>query len=280
MNRYLKERLFIRFTSLATLIACCILIFLISVIFFNGARAINMDFLLTEARNFGADGGIFYQIIGSILIVFGAALLSFPIAMGAAICNSEYITNRKIRDIAGTMIYGLNGVPSIIFGVFGLIFFVNFLKTGISWFVGSIILGSMILPTIVVAALNSMNSIPNVYRESALALGLDKWRVILSVVIPQSFSGALSGLFIGLARAIGETAPIMFIATAFSGVLVPSSFFEHAHSVHLQSRVCLMTCQLPRLTLSTIYNPSQYALNVLPSDASIPKIPCRLISSN
>lgn len=185
-----------------------------------------MDFLLTEARNFGADGGIFYQIIGSILIVFGAALLSFPIAMGAAICNSEYITNRKIRDIAGTMIYGLNGVPSIIFGVFGLIFFVNFLKTGISWFVGSIILGSMILPTIVVAALNSMNSIPNVYRESALALGLDKWRVILSVVIPQSFSGALSGLFIGLARAIGETAPIMFIATAFSGVLVPSSFFE------------------------------------------------------
>jgi phosphate transport system permease protein len=120
----------------------------------------------------------------------------------------------------------LNGVPSVIFGIFGLVFFVNVLGTGISWFVGSIILAMMILPTVVLATYHSINSIPEIYRESALALGLNKWQVIAKVLLPQGIGGAITGLFLGLARAVGETAPIMFIATAFTGVEIPGSFFE------------------------------------------------------
>lgn len=241
MNRALKNKLFLQFTSLVTFLCCCILVFLLSVIFVNGVQAINMDFLFTESKNFGADGGIFYQLIGSLFIVTGAALLSFPIAIGAALCSSEYMPGKMSRIITNTVIHGLNGTPSIIFGIFGLIFFVNFLNTGISWFVGSIVLACMILPTILVSSLQSMNSIPQIYRESASALGLNKWEVILSVVIPQSFSGALSGLFIGLARAVGETAPIMFIATVFSGVLVPRSFFEPVTT--LPTHILALTAQ-------------------------------------
>jgi phosphate transport system permease protein len=120
----------------------------------------------------------------------------------------------------------LNGVPSIIFGIFGLIFFVNILETGISWFIGSIILAIMILPTIVLSSYQSINSIPTIYRESALSLGLDHWQFITRVLLPQGIGGAITGLLMGLARAIGETAPIMFIATAFSGVDVPGSLAE------------------------------------------------------
>ncbi len=128
--------------------------------------------------------------------------------------------------MCAVLLYGLNGIPSIVFGIFGLVFFVHFLGMGISWFVGSMILAIMMLPTILFSTYQSMNSIPRIYRESALALGLDKWQVIVKVIIPQSIGGAITGLLISLARAIGETAPIMFIATAFSGIQLPNSISE------------------------------------------------------
>ncbi|MCR4289346.1 MAG: phosphate ABC transporter permease PstA [Candidatus Scalindua sp.] len=223
MNRKWSNGAFLIICRLAAAISILTLVFLLSVIVFNGIRAINPEFLLTRSRNFGAEGGIFYQIIGSILLVFCTALIGFPLALGTAIFKSEYLKNRYLLKLSSILIYGLNGIPSIIFGIFGLVFFVHYLNTGISWFVGSIILAIMILPTIVLASYQSINSIPKIYRESAQALGLSKWHVVLQVIIPQGIGGAITGLLIGLARAIGETAPIMFIATAFSGVEVPSS---------------------------------------------------------
>lgn len=226
MNRKLSNRALLIICRLAAVISILTLVFLLSVIVFNGIRAINLEFILTRSRNFGAEGGIFYQIIGSILLVFCTALISFPLALGTAIFKSEYLKNSYLLKLSSILIYGLNGIPSIIFGIFGLVFFVHYLNTGISWFAGSIILAIMIMPTIVLAAYQSINSIPKIYRESAQALGLSKWRVILQVIIPQGIGGAITGLLIGLARAIGETAPIMFIATAFSGVEIPGSLLE------------------------------------------------------
>ena len=214
----------------AIIFSSLILLFFISVILWNGLGAINLDFLLTSSRRFGAEGGIFYQIIGSILLVSVAALISFPIALGTALYKSEYMSPFH-QKMCSVLIYGLNGVPSVIFGIFGLIFFVNILETGISWFVGSIILAFMIIPTITLSAYQAINSIPTVFRESSLALGFTKWQMITKVIIPQGISGAITGLLIGLARAIGETAPIMFIATAFSGVEIPSSLLEPVTSL-------------------------------------------------
>jgi len=226
MNRRRLNFFFSAMTLGATAVSSLILFFLIAVIAWNGVRALNLSFLLTAARNFGAAGGVLYQIIGSLLLISVAALICFPLAIGTAIYKSEYIKSGRMKRLCTVLVYGLNGVPSVIFGVFGLIFFVNVLNTGISWFVGSIILAIMMLPTVVLAAYHSINSIPKIYRESAAALGLDKWQVIVKVLLPQGFSGAITGLFLGLARAVGETAPIMFIATAFSGVNIPGSLRE------------------------------------------------------
>lgn len=226
MSREFFNKLFITMTGAA--VVCCglVLLLLLAVIIRNGFRAIDLDFLFTASRNFGADGGILYQIIGSLLLIWVAALLCFPVALGTAIFKSEYLKEGHFQRLCTVLVYGLNGVPSVIFGIFGLIFFVNVLGTGISWFVGAIILAIMILPTVVLATFHSINSIPEIYRESARALGLGKWQIIVKVLLPQGFGGAITGLLLGLARAVGETAPIMFIATAFSGVNIPGSLFD------------------------------------------------------
>jgi phosphate transport system permease protein len=124
------------------------------------------------------------------------------------------------------MLFALNGIPSIIFGLFGYIFFCSFLNLGISWLTGVLVLGIMIIPTITVSIKESIESIPASFRESGLALGFTKGRLIIKVLIPQSLYGMATGLLLGLARAAGETAPIMFTATTFSGVTIPHSLKE------------------------------------------------------
>jgi len=226
MTREFKNTFFKAFCWFAVSACFGMLIFLFGIIFLNGIPAINLDFITSRSFNFGAEGGILYQIVGSVLIVIVAAILSFPLAIGTAIFKSEYLKSRKWKKLSDVLIFGINGIPSVVFGIFGLILFVNILGFGISWFVGSIILSVMMLPTITLTTFQSINSIPVLYRESSLALGLNKWQTITKVLLPQSFSGAITGLFIALARAIGETAPIMFIATAFSGVDLPSGIRE------------------------------------------------------
>lgn len=226
MNRASKNILFTRITQLSVSLCFIVLIFLFGVIFWNGVPAISFEFITTKASNFGAEGGVLYQLFGSILIVLVAACLSLPVSIGAAIYKSEYIKSSRAQNFSDILIFGLNGIPSVVFGIFGLILFVNILGFGISWFVGSVILAIMMLPTIILSTFQSINSVPTIYRESALALGLNKWQTITKVLLPQGFSGAVTGLLIGLARAIGETAPIMFIATAFSGVEFPTGLRE------------------------------------------------------
>ncbi|MEQ8578424.1 MAG: phosphate ABC transporter permease PstA [Balneola sp.] len=226
MNRASKNILFTRITQLSVTLCFIVLIFLFGVIFWNGVPAISFEFITTKASNFGSEGGVLYQLLGSVLIVFVAACLSLPVSIGAAIYKSEYLKSSRGQNFSDILIFGLNGIPSVVFGIFGLILFVNIFGFGISWFVGSVILAIMMLPTIILSTFQSINNIPTIYRESALALGLDKWQTITKVLLPQGFSGAVTGLLIGLARAIGETAPIMFIATAFSGVELPTGLRE------------------------------------------------------
>jgi len=159
LTRNTTDRIFTKLAWLAVATCCLLLLFLFTVITLNGIRAIDPDFLFTSARDFGAAGGIFYQIIGSLLLVVIAALICLPLALGTAIFKSEYIKNGRMQKMCAVLVYGLNGVPSIIFGVFGLIFFVNVLDTGISWFVGAIILAIMILPTVVLATFHAINSV-------------------------------------------------------------------------------------------------------------------------
>lgn len=225
-NRRTQERLFAGATRGALAISGGLLIFLMAAIVISGAKAFSLSFFLTPATNFGANGGILYQIIGSILLVVVAAVLVLPFAVGAAVYRSEYAQNEHVKRVMDLSLFCMNGIPSVTYGIFGLILFVNIFGTGISWFVGSIILAMMMLPTVTLTSFQAMNAIPKRYRENGLALGLPQSDVVWSIVIPQSLHGIITGLLLGLARAIGETAPIMFIATAFSGVSVPQSLVE------------------------------------------------------
>jgi len=193
--RYAKEKCFAVMLRLSLIICASTLIFLLGSIFLKGIGAINLEFIFTPAKDFGKSGGVLYQILGSLLIVLVAGLLVFPVALGTSLFQYSYNKGAGLGYFLEQSLYALNAIPSITYGVFGLIFFVNVLNTGISWFVGSIILAIMMLPTTTLSTY-------------------------------QSFHGVVTGSLIGLARAIGETAPIMFIATAFSGVTVPNSLVE------------------------------------------------------
>ena len=210
----------------ALFISLSILLFLIGSIICQGGKALSLDFLMSDARDFGASGGIRYQILGSLILIFFAACLVLPLAVGTAIFRSEYVTSEKLGHQIDLAIFSLNGIPSITYGLFGLIVFVNIFGMGVSWIIGSILLAIMILPTVTVSSYQAMRAIPNSYRENAAALGLSRAQTVRRVILPQSLHGVVTGLLIGLARAIGETAPIMFVATAFSGVSWPRSINE------------------------------------------------------
>lgn len=214
--------------SLRLALAICLMILgcLLATIILTGAQAVSWDFLSRPARDFGASGGIRYQIIGSVLMVIVAALFVVPFATALALYRTQFAKSGRAKRWLDLSIFSLNAVPSIAFGLFGLIVFVNILGTGLSWFVGSIILASMMLPTVTLAAVNAMESLPPGFAQNGYALGLRRYDVILRIILPQSLHGILTGLFIGLARAIGETAPIMFVATAFSGVTTPQTLNE------------------------------------------------------
>lgn len=224
--RQTKEQCFALMLRVSLLICAGTLTFLLGSIFVKGISAISLDFIFMPSRDFGKSGGIFYQILGSVLMVLVAAALVIPLAIGTSLFQYAFNTRTGIGYFLEQSLYALNAIPSITYGIFGLIFFVNVLNTGISWFVGSMILAIMMLPTTTLSTYQAMVAIPKIYHENAAALGLTKSEIIRRVTLPQSFHGIVTGSLIGLARAIGETAPIMFIATAFSGVSVPKSLVE------------------------------------------------------
>ena len=230
-SRSFKNMVYANALRTALFISLAILVFLIGSILWEGAKALSFDFIFSKATDFGAAGGIRYQLIGSLILIGVAALLVLPLAIGTAIYRSEYIKSQQWGRRIDLAIFSLNGIPSITYGLFGLIVFVNILGMGVSWLIGSTLLAMMILPTVTVSTYQAMRAIPNIYRENAVALGLSRSQMIRKVILPQSWHGVVTGLLIGLARAIGETAPIMFVATAFSGVTWPRSFYEPVSSL-------------------------------------------------
>jgi len=210
---------------LCALFTVAILFIFLALIISRGYGAISLSFLTEPSSGFGSHGGILYQIAGTIILMITAGTLSLPVALGAALYRYEYL-KPAYKKRADLFVYALNGVPTIIFGLLGYIFIGGVLRLGVSWVTGSFILAVMILPTLTLSIQEALSAIPRKYRETGLALGLGRWSIIRRVLIPRTLPGILTGLFLGLARAAGETAAIMFTATAFSGVGLPRSFAE------------------------------------------------------
>jgi len=189
----------------------------------KGGGAISWEFLTEAPRRGMTEGGIFPAIIGTFLVTLVTSVLAVPLGMFAAIYLNEYAKQTRLTRIIRLSIRNLSGVPSIVYGLFGVILFVNILRFGTSILSAGLTLGLLTLPWTITASEEALKTIPNSYREGALALGATKWQSIRTNVLPYAVPGMLTGTVLGLARAAGETAPIMFTGAAFYLPYLPKS---------------------------------------------------------
>jgi len=201
---------------------------------------------LDVPRNGMKAGGIFPAIVGTIYLVFGAIIFALPVGVLAAIYLSEYSKNNYLNRIIRLAIINLAGVPSVVYGLFGLALFVNFLKFGVCILSGSLTLGIMILPVIITATREALENVPKIFREVSLSLGATKWQTIRYVVLPNALSGILTGVILGISRAAGETAPILFTVAAFYLPYLPKSIFEQVMA--LPYHLYVISTQVPNIS--------------------------------
>lgn len=216
------------FLFLATLLIVIPVGLIIVIIIQKGLPAINWQFLSDIPRQGMRQGGIFPAIIGTLYLVLGAIIFALPTGLLAAIYLSEYAKDNFLTRIIKLAIVNLAGVPSVVYGLFGLALFVVFCKFGASIISGALTLGIMILPIIITASREALESVPYTFREVSLSLGASKWQTIRHIVLPNAIPGILTGAILGLGRAAGETAPILFTVAAFYLPRLPRSIFHQA----------------------------------------------------
>jgi len=226
MSRGVRERLVYWLIRGLTYFIVAVIGLIIVDIVWKGLPAINGEFLSGFPRRSGAEGGIFPAIVGTLYLVLGTIAVALPMGMASAVYLSEYARQGRFTHLVRLAIVTLAGVPSIVFGLFGLGLFVLFLHFGASILAGSLTLACMILPTIIVSSEEALRAVPQSLREGSLALGATKWQTIYKNVLPYSIPGMLTGAILGIGRAAGETAPILLTVAAFYLPKLPRSVFD------------------------------------------------------
>ena len=221
-----REALGFNILRLCVWVVIFILIVVLYDIISKGAGVINWKFLTQAPKNGMTEGGIFPAIIGTFAVTVITALLSIPLGMGCAIYLNEYAKDGVMMRIIRMAIRNLSGVPSIVYGLFGVILFVQMANLGTSILSAGLTLGLMTLPWTITASEEALKNVPKSYREGALALGATKWQAIRTNVLPYAVSGMLTGTILGLSRAAGETAPILFTGAAFFLPHLPKSLLS------------------------------------------------------
>ena len=203
-----------------------ILVVIIGYILLNGLPVIDWEFLTTSPTSGGRDGGIFPAIVGSLELIAGTALIAFPLGILTGIYLNEYARNTPYTRVIREAIDLLNGTPSIVFGMFGMIIFVRYAGLGYSMLAGWVTLAFMILPVIIRTTEEAMKSVPPELREASRAMGATKWKTIYKVVVPAAMGGIVTGSILSIGRAAGETAPIMLTAAVISQPHLAGSILE------------------------------------------------------
>ncbi|MFH1429307.1 MAG: phosphate ABC transporter permease PstA [Candidatus Margulisiibacteriota bacterium] len=214
------------FITLTTVITVAFLVIILSFIIKNGYPAISWEFLTQVPRNAMTAGGIGPAIAGTLYLTIGAIFFAVPLGVITAIFLNEYSPKGYTARVIRTSIYNLAGVPSVVFGLFGLAVFVKMMDFGVSILSGSLTLGILVLPAIISASQEALMAVPQSYREASLALGATHWETIREIVIPHALPGILTGIILGIGRVAGETAPIMFTAATFYTRGYPDSAFS------------------------------------------------------
>lgn len=192
----------------------------------RGWSAISWEFLTKPPTDSMTAGGILPCIVGTVSLCLTTIFVALPIGVASAVYLNEYAGQTKLVRFIRLGINNLAGVPSIVFGLFGLAFFCIVLKMGVSILAGGLTLGIMTLPVIIGASEEALKSVPKTYREASLAMGATHWQTIRKIVLPVAFPGIITGSILGLSRAAGETAPIMYTGAVFFTPDLPSSVFD------------------------------------------------------
>ncbi|MBF0122494.1 MAG: phosphate ABC transporter permease PstA [Candidatus Omnitrophica bacterium] len=213
----------------------------------KGAPAVTWTFLTQSPREGMTEGGIFPAIVGTFLVTMITAILAVPLGMGSAIYLNEYAPDNFMTRFIRMSIRNLSGVPSIVYGLFGVALFVEMCHFGTSIISAGCTLGLMTLPLTITASEEALKAVPRSYREGALALGATKWQSIRTNVLPYAIPGMLTGAILGLSRAAGETAPILFTGAAFFLPDLPNSLLSQFMA--LPYHLYIMSTQHHNITL-------------------------------
>ncbi len=237
-------------TAVAVLVVIPIVL-VIAYIVIQGAGAINWEFLSAPPRNGMTEGGIMPAILGTIFLTVGTAIVCIPLAIGAAIYLAEYAGDNRLTRYVRLAIVNLAGIPSIVYGLFGLGAFVLFLHLGTSIIAGSLTLGIMTLPVVISTAEEAILAVPQRFRLVSYSLGATRWQTIWHQVLPQALPGIITGIILGLSRAAGETAPLLFTVAAFYLPTLPHSIFDQ--TMALPYHLYVISTQVPNMPLRLQY---------------------------
>lgn len=236
LRRKVYDRILKGLMYLCAGVTCALLVFLIGYIFYRGAGSISWELLSTQSSYRNNTIGILPNILNTLYIIFLSMIVVLPLGVGAAIYLTEYAKNRKLVAAIEFATEILTGIPSIIFGLVGMLFFIQLLGLKQGIMTGGLTLVVMILPTIVRTTQESLKTVPQSYREGALGLGAGKWHMIRTVVLPNAVDGIVTGCILAIGRIVGESAALLF--TAGFG-LVLNGFFESLQSSSASLTVAL-----------------------------------------
>ncbi len=241
----LAQRVAMGLLFLATCLAALPVVAVIGVIVIRGCGALSWDFLMTMPSKGMRAGGIFPAIVGTLELVGLTITVALPMGVAAAIYLTEYAKDTWLTRMVRLAIVNLSGVPSVVYGLFGLALFVLFFRFGTSLLSGALTLAIMILPVIITASEEALRSVPKSFREVSLSLGASRWQTIRHVVLPCAIPGIMTGTILGISRAAGETAPILFTVAAFYLPRLPHSIFDQAMA--LPYHLYVLSTQIPHI---------------------------------
>ncbi len=251
MDRFLVQRIGYFVLALCALIVIVPILLVVGAIIIQGLSAISWEFITAMPREGMKAGGIFPAIVGTLILTLGTALVAIPVGVGGAVYLSEYARDTWFTRAIRLAIINLAGIPSVVYGLFGLGMFVLFLHFGTSILAGSLTLAIMTLPVIISAAEESLRSVPVEFRTVNASLGGTRWQGIRQIVLPQALPGIITGVILGLLRAAGETAPILFTVAAFYLPRLPQSPFDQ--TMALPYHLYVISTQVPGMPLQVQY---------------------------
>jgi phosphate transport system permease protein len=226
MNKEYSQKIAFGVIKLLGLVVIGILIWIQGFIIVNGIGVISWEFLTQSPTDGMTAGGIFPAIVGTLCLVTGSMIFAFPLGAMAGIYMNEYTSNNLFVKIIRVVTNNMSGIPSIVFGLFGMTLFVNMLGFGYSILAGSLTLGLMVLPIVIRTTEEALKAVPDAYRSGSLALGATKLQTIHRVILPAAYPNIITGLILSIGRVSGETAPILFTVAAYFLPKLPTSIFD------------------------------------------------------